>query len=128
MSKPKWKPIPGCNNYAIGSNGKVKRLKHKSTGNLYRILDEMYVTMQVNRSGVVYVKVRMDSGQQKVFSVQKLVVDAFLEHGCVYYKIAPDWEEIKYKQVFNNKVEHFLRKDIYDRMIYKPQIFKTIRT
>ena len=41
---------------------------------------------------------------------------------------APDWEEIKYKQVFNNKVEHFLRKDIYDRMIYKPQIFKTIRT
>lgn len=128
MAKPKWKLIPGCRNYAIGSNGKVKRLRHRSTGKLYRILDEMYVEMQINRSKVVYVKIRTDNGKQKVFSVQKLVVDTFLERGQTYYKTAPDWEQINYRQIFNNRVDQFVRKDIYDRMTLKPVIYKTIKT
>lgn len=138
MSKPKWKLIPGCSNYVVGSNGKVKRLKHRSTGKLYRILDEEFVKFQMNRSGVVYVKVRKDDGSQKVFSVQKLIMDSFFEKNQTYYKIAPEWNMVWVKnkkekkkelmQIFNNRVDQFVRKDIYDRMTYKPTIYKTIKT
>ena len=138
MPKTKWKPIPGCSNYAIGSHGQVKRLRHRSTGKLYRILDEELVKFQMNRSKVVYVKIRKDDGSQKVFSVQKLVMDTFFESGHIYYKIAPEsslvWvkdKETKKKeliQIFNNRVDQFVRSDIYDRMKMKPTIFKTIKT
>lgn len=138
MSKPRWKLIPGCSNYAVGSNGKVKRLKHKSTGKLYRILDEEFVKFQMNRSGVVYVKIRTDEGGQKVFSIQKLMMDNFFEKGKIYYKIAPEFDLLWVKnkrtkerelvQQFNNRVDHFVLKETYDRMTYKPVIYKTVRT
>jgi len=138
MPKTKWIPIPGCSNYVIGSHGQVKRLRHRSTGKLYRILDEELVKFQMNRSKVVYVKIRKDDGSQKVFSVQKLVMDTFFESGHIYYKIAPEsslvWvkdKETKKKeliQIFNNRVDQFVRSDIYDRMKMKPTIFKTIKT
>jgi len=122
----------------IGSHGQVKRLRNRSTGKLYRILDEELVKFQMNRSKVVYVKIRKDDGSQKVFSVQKLVMDTFFESGHIYYKIAPEsslvWvkdKETKKKeliQIFNNRVDQFVRSDIYDRMKMKPTIFKTIKT
>ncbi len=86
----------------------------------------------------MYVNLIDDNGKPKVFSLQKLVMDTFLEKGHVYYKIAPDEQQVivvdkktKEKQLvqqFNNRVDQFVRKDIYDRMAYKPQIFKTIKT
>lgn len=120
-------PILGCSNYVIGSHGAVKRLKHKANGKRHKILPEKILELNINRSKNTYVNLIDDNGKQKVFSVQKLVVDTFLEKGYIYYKIAPDWEQIKYKQVFNNRVDQFVRKDIYDRMKYKPTIYKTIK-
>lgn len=120
MAKAKWKTIPGCDNYAIGSNGKVKRLKHRSTGKLYRILDEMIVEPQMNRSKVVYVKIRTNEGGQKVFSVQKLFMETFLEKGTTYYKLTPD--------PFVNRLDVYLPSYLFERMKHKPIIYKTINT
>lgn len=120
-------PIDGCSNYRIGSNGDIKRIKYRSTGIKRRVFPMMYVQHQVNRSGVIYVKLINDEGKQKVFSVQKLVMNTFLEKGHTYYKTAPEWEFKKRKQVFNNRVDQFVRSDVYDRMKFKPTIYKTIR-
>lgn len=119
MAAQKWMPIDCCNNYRIGSNGMVKRLKHKSNGKRYKILPMMYVEQQMNRSGVVYVKLIDDQGKQKVFSIQKLVMKTFLESGHTYYKTSGD--------PFSNRVDQFVRSDVYDRMKFKPVIYKTIR-
>jgi len=127
MANQRWKPIPGCSNYVIGSRGDVKRLKHKANGKRYKILSESLLKFNINRSGVVYVNVIADNGKQRVFSVQKLVMEAFLEKGYTYYKVSPDWSYEKNVQVFNNRVDQFIRVDVYDRMTYKPIIFKTIR-
>jgi len=127
MGGVKWKVIKGCSNYRIGSNGVVKRLKHKARGCKHKILDEIIMQNYINRNGVVYVSISDDNGKRKVFSVQKLIVDNFLEKGHTYYKIAPDWENKNNKQLFNNKVSQFMRKDKYDSMDKKPVIYKTIR-
>jgi hypothetical protein len=134
----KWMPIRGCSNYRVSNLGKVKRLKHRANGKRHTILKEKIVDIHLNRQGVMYVNLIDDNGKPKVFSLQKLVMDTFLEKGHVYYKIAPDEQQVivvdkktKEKQLvqqFNNRVDQFVRKDIYDRMVYKPQIFKTIKT
>ena len=128
MSKQKWRPIVGCSNYAIGSHGAVKRLRHKANGNRHKILPEKILELNINRTKNVYVNLIDDNGKQKVFSVQKLVMDTFLEKGRTYYKTAPDWEQINHRQVFNNRVDQFVPKELYDRMTFKPTIYKTIRT
>lgn len=127
-SRTKWVPINGCSNYLIGSNGQVKRLKHRAIGDKHRILEEMIMENHINRTSVVYVSIKDDFGNRKVFSVQKLVVDTFLEKGRTYYKTAPDWEQVNHRQVFNNRVDQFVPKELYDRMTYKPTIYKTIKT
>lgn len=76
----------------------------------------------------MYVNLIDDNGKSKIFSVQKLVVGTFLEKGHVYYKTSPDMSYEDYKQIFNNRVDQFVRKDIYERMNYKPTIYKTIKT
>ena len=42
----------------------------------------------------MYVNLIDDNGKPKVFSLQKLVMDTFLEKGHVYYKIAPDEQQV----------------------------------
>lgn len=123
----KWMPIDGCSNYRIGSNGDVKRIKYVSTGTKHRVFDERIMENFVNRNSVVYVSIQNDAGNRKALSVQKLVMNTFLEKGYTYYKIVPDWEFKKDKQVFNNRVSQFVRSDVYDRMKFKPTIYKTIR-
>ena len=86
----------------------------------------------------MYVNLIDDNGKSKVFSLQKLIMDTFLEKGHVYYKIAPDESEILVideetkqkvpKQIFNNRIDQFVPKELYDRMTFKPTIYKTIRT
>lgn len=134
----KWMPISGCSNYRVSNLGKVKRLKHRANGKRHTILREKIVDIHLNRQKVMYVNLIDDNGKSKVFSLQKLVMDTFLEKGHVYYKIAPDEGEILVideetkqkvpKQIFNNRVDQFVRKDIYDRMTLKPVIYKTIKT
>lgn len=136
MPKQKWRPIPGCSNYAIGSHGDVKRLKHKANGKRHKILSEKILELNMNRTKNVYVNIIDDNGKQKVLSVQKLVMDTFLEKGHIYYKVVPEigyvqkidkeTKEKKIVQIFNNRIDQFVRKDIYDRMTYKPTIYKTI--
>lgn len=131
----KWMPIIGCSNYRVSNLGKVKRLKHRSNGKRHTILKEKIVEIHVNKQGVMYVNLIDDNGKSKIFSLQKLVMDTFLDKGYVYYKIVPDSEmvvkkvkgEIDTKQQFNNRVDNFVRKDFYDRMNYKPAIYKTIK-
>lgn len=131
----KWMPIIGCSNYRVSNLGKVKRLKHRSNGKRHTILKEKIVEIHVNKQGVMYVNLIDDNGKSKIFSLQKLVMDTFLDKGYIYYKIAPDSEmvvkkvkgEIDTKQQFNNRVDNFVRKDLYDRMNYKPAIYKTIK-
>lgn len=131
----KWMPIIGCSNYRVSNLGKVKRLKHRSNGKRHTILKEKIVEIHVNKQGVMYVNLIDDNGKSKIFSLQKLVMDTFLDKGYVYYKIVPDSEmvvkkvkgEIDTKQQFNNRVDNFVRKDLYDRMNYKPAIYKTIK-
>lgn len=131
----KWMPIIGCSNYRVSNLGKVKRLKHRSNGKRHTILKEKIVEIHVNKQGVMYVNLIDDNGKSKIFSVQKLVMNTFLDKGYVYYKIVPDSEmvvkkvkgEIDTKQQFNNRVDNFVRKDLYDRMNYKPTIYKTIK-
>lgn len=120
-------PIDGCSNYRIGSNGDVKRIKHRANGKKYLILKEKIVEKYINNQSVVYVNLINDEGKSKVFSVQKLVMNTFLEKGHTYYKTAPEWEFKKGKQLFNNRVDQFVRSDVYDRMKFKPTIYKTIR-
>lgn len=123
----KWMPIIGCSNYRVSNLGKVKRLKHRSNGKRHTILKEKIVDIHLNRQGVMYVNLIDDNGKPKVFSVQKLIVDTFLDKGHVYYKTAPDISYEGYKQIFNNRIDQFVRKDIYERMTLKPTIYKTIR-
>lgn len=128
MAKQKWKPIPGCSNYVIGSHGVVKRLKHKAQGKRHKILPEKIIQQQINRQKNVYVNVIDDNGKQRVFSVQKLVLNAFFEKGVTYYKIVVDFFNTDNGTVFNNRIDHFVPSYLYDRMKEKPQIFKTIKT
>jgi hypothetical protein len=119
MAKAKWRPIVGCSNYAVSSHGKVKRLKHRSVGKLYRILDEMIIEPQMNRQGVVYANVRDDSGKKMTVGIQRLVIQTFGQPGVTYYRINPD--------LFDNRFDHFVREDIYPRMTDKPVIIKKIK-
>lgn len=131
----KWMPIIGCSNYRVSNLGKVKRLKHRSNGKRHTILKEKIVEIHVNKQGVMYVNLIDDNGKSKIFSLQKLVMETFLDKGFTYYKIVPDSEmvvkkvkgEIDIKQQFNNRVDNFVKKDFYDRMNYKSIIYKTIK-
>lgn len=119
MATQKWMPIDGCSNYRIGSNGDVKRLKHRANGKKHLILKEKIIEKYINRQFVVYVNLINDEGKSKIFSVQKLVINTFIEKGYTYYKTSSD--------PFNNRVDQFVRSDVYDRMKFKPTIYKTIR-
>jgi len=133
----KWMPISGCSNYRVSNLGKVKRLRHRSNGKRHTILKEKIVDIHLNRQSVMYVNLIDDNGKPKVFSLQKLVMNTFLEKGHVYYKIAPDEQQVivmdketkkkKLEQQFNNRVDQFVRKDLYDKMTIKPTIYKTIK-
>lgn len=127
MANQKWKPIHGCSNYRIGSNGDVKRLKHRSNGKKHVILKEKIVEKYINKQSVVYVNLINDLGKSKIFSLKKLVVDSFLEKGHTYYKVAPDFQYGRYGIIFNISTKNFVRSDVYDRMKFKPTIYKTIR-
>lgn len=74
----------------------------------------------INRQGVVYVSLTDDNGMVKVFGVQKLVLSTFGKSGTTYYKSSDD--------PFNNRMDVFIEKDMYDRMRDKPYYFKIIRT
>lgn len=128
MAKQKFRPIKGCSNYVVGSHGIIKRLKHKSRGSRHKILPEKIIQPQLNRQGILYVNLIGDNGKQKVFSVQKLVSETFLDPGQIYYKTAPDWEIVNNEQKFNNRVDQFIPSNLYDRLTYKPVIYKTIKT
>lgn len=127
MAIQKWMPINSCSNYRVSNLGKVKRLKHRSNGKRHTILKEKIVDIHLNKQSVMYVNLIDDNGNPKVFSLQKLVMDTFLEKGYTYYKIVPDITFDGYTQRFNNRVDQFVRSDIYDRMKFKPTIYKTIR-
>jgi group I intron endonuclease len=117
--RQKFRPIIGCSHYSIGSNGQVKRLRHKAHGKRYKILPEKIIDQHINRQSVVYVNVTDDNGKIKVFSVQKLVLSTYGKPGVTYYKASDD--------PFNNRFDVFIEKDMYDRMKYKPFIFKKIK-
>jgi hypothetical protein len=119
MARQKFRPIIGCSHYSIGSNGQVKRLRHKAHGKRYKILPEKIIDQHINRQSVVYVNVTDDNGKIKVFSVQKLVLSTYGKPGVTYYKASDD--------PFNNRFDVFIEKDMYDRMKYKPFIFKKIK-
>ena len=120
LARQKFRPINGCSNYLIGSNGDVKRLKHKANGNRYKILPEKIIDQHINRQSVVYINVTDDNGDIKVFSVQKLVLSTYGIKGTTYHKAVSD--------PFNNRFDVFVTDEMYQRMNYKPTIFKSIKT
>lgn len=120
MARQKFRPIKGCSNYLIGSNGDVKRLKHKANGKRYKILPEKIIDQHINRQKVVYINVTDDNGKIKVFSVQKLVLSTYGIPGTTYHKTVSD--------LFNNRFDVFVTDDMYQRMKYKPTIYKSIKT
>jgi hypothetical protein len=120
MTKQKWRPIEGCFGYAIGSHGQVKRLRHLAHGKRHKMLPEKIVKPIIDRYGMATVRIINDEGRQVQLSVQKLVIKYFLEPGFVYYKLS----SIPY----NNHVDGFIKKDMYNKMTYKPFKFKSIKT
>ena len=120
MAKQKWRPIEGCLGYAIGSHGQVKRLRHLANGKRHKMLSEQIVKPIIDRYGMSTVRIINDQGKQVQLSVQKLVTKYYLKPGCVYYKTS--------QNPSNNHVDFFVSKDMYDRMKYKPFIFKKIKT
>lgn len=119
MAKQKWRPIEGCSNYAVGSHGCVKRIKGRRRGEKHCILPERRVEVHMNRTRVVYVKILDDNGKQKVFALQRLVIQTFGTPGVTYYRINPD--------PFDNRFDHFVREDVYPRMTDQPVIIKKIK-
>ena len=120
MASQKWMPISGCSNYMVSNFGRVKRLRHRSNGKRHTILKEKIIELYINRQAVVYVNLIDDSGRSKIFGVQKLVLGTFGSPGTIYYKTTSD--------PFNNRMDQFVPSETYDRMTYKPTIYKTIRT
>jgi len=104
----------------VSNFGRVKRLRHRSNGKRHTILKEKIIELYINRQAVVYVNLIDDSGRSKIFGVQKLVLGTFGSPGTIYYKTTSD--------PFNNRMDQFVPSETYDRMTYKPVIYKTIRT
>lgn len=122
--------IPNCSGYSILSNGHVLKhgrpLKHqRGTFTKDHLLD-----FKIDKHNNVCVRMKTDDGIHKDFILDDLIAEVFLEKGHTYYKIVPDWESkcAWCKKKFNNRVDQFVLKDIYDRMTLKPVIYKTIKT
>lgn len=114
MAKQKWMPIKGCSNYLVGSLGEIKRIRHRANGKRHKILKEKKIITGYS------VYLIGDDGKEKHLSFRKIFIDAFLEKGRTYYKIVPD--ELVYR------VDVFILKETYDRLTYKPTVYKKVRT
>lgn len=114
MARKKWIPIKGCSNYLISSNGEIKRIKHRANGKRHKILKEFKIITGYS------VYLIGDDGKEKHLSYKKIFVDAFLEKGKTYYITIPN------RDVY--RLDSIIPSDLYDRMTYKPVIYKTIRT
>lgn len=120
MTKQRWIPIPGCSNYAIGSHGQVKRLRHRARGKNHKILKEQIVKPVYNMNRKPTVRIIGDDGRQVQLSVEKLVIKNFLVANRIYYKT------VKSNEV--NRVDCYIDSEVYDKMKYKPITYRTIRT
>lgn len=122
-----WKVIPGCSNYSISSTGIIEKHARKLK---YSWRNAMILDFKIDKNNNVCVRLKTDEGIGKDFIVDEIIADVFLEKENTYYKIVPDWESrcSWCKKKFNNRVDQFVRKDIYDRMTLKPVIYKTVRT
>lgn len=122
--------IPNCSSYSIVSDGQV--IKHGRPANTKNgtYTNDSFLDFKIDKHNNVCVRMKTDDGIHKDFIVDDIIVDVFLEKGHTYYKIKPDWESrcAHCKKKFNNRVNHFLRKDLYEQMIHKPIIYKTIKT
>lgn len=120
MTKQKWKTIIGCTNYAIGSHGQVKRLKHRARGKNHKILPEVIMKQIYSMSFKPTVRIVDDDGRQRELSVEKLVITYFLVPNKTYYKI------VSSNRI--NRVDCYIDSDVYERIKYKPVIYKTIKS
>lgn len=120
MTKQKWIPITGCSNYAIGSHGQVKRLRHRARGKNFKILKEKIVKQVYNRNLKPTVRIIGDDGRQKELSVEKLILTHFLHPDKTYYKTVAS------NQI--NRIDCYIDSDTYENMKYKPVKYKTVRT
>lgn len=122
--------VPNCSEYSIYSTGFVVRHSRPLKNPLRPFTGEKYLDFKIDKHNNVCVRMKTDDGIHKDFILDDLIADIFLEKGCTYYKIVPDWESKCgwCKKKFNNRVDQFVRKDIYDRMTFKPTIYKTIKT
>ena len=118
--KQKWKPIPGCSNYAIGSYGQVKRLRHRARGKNHKILKEQIVKQIYDRYWKPTVRIIGDDGKQHQLSVEKLVITQFLEPGRIYYKTTSD--------NMVNRIDRYVDAEAYEKMKYKPNRYKIVKT
>lgn len=120
MTKQRWVPIPGCSNYAIGSYGQVKRLRHRARGKNHKILKEQIVKPVYNMKRKPTVRIIGDDGRQVQLSVEKLVIRHFLMPNRVYYKIVESNEV--------NRADCYIDSEAYDKMKYKPITYRKIRS
>ncbi len=120
MTKQRWIPIPGCSNYAIGSHGQVKRLKHRANGKRHKIMKEQLVKLVYYPSRKPYARIIGDNGRQRELSVEKIFIAQFLKPNTIYYKT------IKSNEI--HRIDCYIESEVYDKMREKPQIFKTIKT
>ena len=114
MARQKWMPIDGCSNYRIGSNGEIKRLRHRANGTKHKFLPEKIMKAST------YVYLTDDNGTERHLSVQRLFVTAFLDKGKVYYKTD--------HRLHVNRLDSYIEKSLYERLSEKPQIFKIVKT
>jgi len=120
MAKQRWKIIPGCSNYAIGSHGQVKRIRHKARGYRYKIMKEQIVKLVYDLNRNPTARIIDDSGKQRQLGVEKLVITQFLLPNKLYYKI------VSRNDV--TRVDCYLDSELYERMKDKPTIYKTIKS
>jgi hypothetical protein len=120
MAKQKFRPIEGCMGYAIGSHGQVKRLRHLANGKYHKMLPEKIVKQIYDRYLKPTVRIINNDGKQVQLSVEKLVIKNFLEPGYSYYKTTFD------NRI--NKVDFYIRVDLYVKMKDKPTVYKIVKS